>query len=346
MSEVIALDTNVFSDIPASGADHAAVLVMLLGEEEAAGLLGQLTQAELSILGSRMCTIGDVSPDAITGAVTNFARSAAQGGITSHGRVDSVRRIMTSAVGQVKADNLMRRVAPDEPVKTSALDLAHWLEADVLIPLVEDEHPQAIAVLLVQLDPVKAAAVLAGLPDHLHAPVVHRVARLGPISPQALTILEESLTAKISRAHGAAPLRMGGVREAASIINNAARTVERRVMPAIGKIDKLLARELENEMFKFDHLFELDQQMMGQLLREVESELLIDALKGIEEHEREYFFRAMSSRAADGLRDEIEARGRVKRTDVEAAQKQILITARRLAEDGSIVLGKGDDDYV
>ncbi len=121
----------------------------------------------------------------------------------------------------------------------------------------------------------------------------------------------------------------------------------REAMPAIGKLDKQLARELENEMFKFEHLYELDKQMMGQLLREIENEALIDALKGIEEEQREHFFAAMSSRAADGLRDEIEARGRIKRADVEAAQKQIVAVAKRLAADGTIVIGgSGDEEYV
>lgn len=330
----------------ASGPERAAVMVMLLGEEEATRLLGQLAPEELQVLGTRMCGLGEVGPAAIYDAIANFAARAGESGISAHRRVQDVRRIMTSAVGELKADSLMRRVAPDDKAATPALDLARWLEPDVLIPLVVDEPPQAIAVLLVQLDAGVAARVLAGLPDELHTPVVHRIARLGPVSPQAIAILEETLAAKIARAHGRSSLKMGGVREAAEIINNAARAVEKRVMPAIGKIDKQIARELENEMFKFEHLFVLDAQMMGQLLREVESEILIDALKGLEEHEREYFFGAMSSRAADGLRDEIELRGRIKRADVEAAQRRIIAIARQLAADGTIVLGQGDDEYV
>ena len=331
-----------------NGPDRAAVMVMLLGEEDAARLLAGLSPDELRTLGSKMCAIGEIGPQAIAQAIASFARSAGEAGIPSHGRVDNVRRIMTGALGEVKADSLMRRVAPSqEGQRTPALDLAQWLEPEVLIPLIRDEHPQAIAVLLVQLDPVTAAAVLAGLPEELHTPVVHRIARLGPVAPDAIAILEETLAARITRSHGKAPLQMGGVREAAEIINNAARSIEKRVMPAIGKIDKQLARDLENEMFKFEHLFELDVQMMGQLLREIESELLIDALKGIEEEQRAHFYAAMSSRAADGLKDEIEARGRVKRADVDAAQKQIVAIAKKLAADGTIVLGSGgEDDYV
>lgn len=330
------------------GADRAAVMIMLLGEEEAARLLSALSPEELRTIGAKMCALGEIGHAAIADAIADFAASAGNTGISSHGRVDSVRRMMTGALGEVKADSIMRRVAPpQEGPRTPALELAQWLEPEVLIPLVEDEHPQVIAVLLVQLEPSAAAAVLAGLPEELHTPVVHRVARLGPVSAEAIAILEETLAGKIASTHGKATLAMGGVVEAAEIINSAARSVEKRVMPGINKLDKQLARELEHEMFKFEHLLELDTQTMGQLLREVESELLIDALKGIEEEQREVFFGAMSSRAADGLREEIAERGRIKRADVEAAQKAIVAVARKLAAEGTIVIGGGaDDDYV
>ncbi len=333
----------------AEGADRAAVMIMLLGEEEAARLLSALSPEELQALGSRMCAMGDIGPGAIAESIANFAECAEEAGIPAHDRMESVRRIMTGALGDLKAENLMRRVAPArEPPRSPALELARWLDPDVLADLIKDEHPQAIAVLLVQLDPVAAAAVLAALPEDQHTPVVHRIARLGPVSPDAIAILEEMLSARIARAHGKAPVAMGGVREAAEIINSAARSIEKRVIPGIGKIDKQLAKAIEGEMFKFEHLYALDTKMMGQLLREIESEVLIDALKGLSEEEREPFFGAMSSRAADGVRDEIEARGRIKRSDVEAAQQEIIAVAKRLAADGAIVFGggSGDDEYV
>ena len=331
------------------GADRAAVMVMLLGEEEASRLLAGLSPEELRTLGAKMCEMGEIGPNVIADAIADFASSAGSSGISAHGRVDSVRRILTGAVGETKADSIMRRVAPPEQgPRNPALELAQWLEPEVLIPLVLDEHPQAIAVLLVQLDPAVAATVLAGLPEELQTPVVHRIAKIGPVSPEAIAILEESLATKIAATHGQTTLAMGGVCEAAEIINKAARSVEKRVMPGITKLDKKLAKALENEMFKFGHLLELDVQMMGQLVREVETEVLIDALKGIEEEQREVFFAAMSSRAVDGLRDEIEERGRIKRTDVEAAQAAIVAVAKKLAEKGAIVFGGGgdDDDYV
>jgi flagellar motor switch protein FliG len=141
-------------------------------------------------------------------------------------------------------------------------------------------------------------------------------------------------------------LAMGGARNAAEIINNSGKMVEKRVMPEIAKMDKNLAKAIENEMFKFEHLFVLEGQAMGAVLREVDSDTLIAALKGIEEPQREVFFRAMSSRAADGVRDEIAARGRLKRAEVVEAQKAMITAARRLAAEGVIVFGSGDDDYV
>ena len=331
----------------AADPQRAAVLVMLLAEDDATGLLARLSPEELQLLGAKMCELGEIDPRAIADAIAGFAERADQAGFPAQDRAPDVRRLMTGAVGELKADNLMRRITPPEARKpATSLALARWLDPEVIVSLVADEHPQAIAVLLLQLDPQVAAQVLAGLPPEAQTPVVHRVARLGPIAPEALTVLEELLTAKIARSHGRMPLMMGGVREAAEIINNASRSVEKRVMPEIGKLDKKLAKELEYELFKFEHLYVLDAKMMGQLLREVENETLIDALKGIPEEEREPFFAAMSTRAADGVRDELEARGRLRKADVQAAQQAVIVIAKRLAADGVIVLGDGGDEYV
>lgn len=326
---------------------RAAVLVMLLAEEDATGLLSRLSPEELQLLGAKMCELGEIGPEAIADAIAGFAERADEATMPAQDRSADVRRIMTGAVGELKADNLMRRIIPPEERKpVTSLELARWLDPEVIVTLMADEHPQAIAVLLLQLDPQVAAQVLAGLPGEAQAPVVQRIARLGPIAPDALKVLEELLTAKITRSHGRMPLTMGGVKEAAEIINNAARTVEKRVMPEIGKLDKKLAKELEFELFKFEHLYPLDTKAMGALLREIENETLIDALKGIPEEEREPFFAAMSTRAADGVRDEIEARGRLRKADVMAAQQAVIATAKRLAGEGIIVLGDGGDEYV
>lgn len=328
-------------------ADRAAVMVMLLEQDQAAAILAQLAPAELRLLGERMCTLGEIGPELITHAIAGFVAQTDVQGLTAHGRVGQVRALMTQAVGGVKADSLMQRIVPDSPPDTSALELARWLTPQALLPLVRGEHPQALAVLLVQLDPGVAAEVLAGLPLELQPQVVHRIATLGPVAADALVMLETLLTSKIGEIHGSAALAMGGPREAADILNNSGKAAEKRLMPEIAKIDRPIAKQIESEMFKFEHLFALDPQAMGSLLREVESEVLIDALKGIDEARRETFFGAMSSRAADGVRDEIAGRGRLKLAEVQDAQKIIVTAARRLAAEGVIAFGTaGDDEYV
>ncbi len=324
-------------------AERAAVMVMLLEDSQAAQILARLEPQELRLLGEKMCALGEIHPEIIAHAIAGFVERTERLGVTPHDRVGHVRSLMTQAVGEMKADSLMQRIAPDE-ARPSPLEVARWLTPQALGPLVKGEHPQAIAVLLVQLDPEVAAEVLHSLPPAMQPEVVHRIATLGPVSPEALAMLEELLARRLGESHGQTMFAMGGVREAAEIINNSGKAMEKRVMPEIAKLDKALARQIEGEMFKFEHLFVLEPIPMGTLLREVDNDTLIDALKGIAEEEREVFFRAMSSRAADGVKDEIASRGRVKLADVVEAQKQVVAAARRLAAEGTIQFGSASDD--
>jgi flagellar motor switch protein FliG len=184
------------------------------------------------------------------------------------------------------------------------------------------------------------------MPDGQQPDIVRRVATMSAVLPDALAMLEDLLSRRIAECHGATALTMGGAREAAAIINSVGKQVQKRVMPVIVKGDKSLARAIENEMFRFEHLFALDAMAMGTLLREIESDVLIDALKGLPEDQCQPFFNAMSSRAAEGLMDEIAERGRIKLADVVVAQKRVIDAARRLAAEGAIVFGGGDDDFV
>ena len=329
-------------------AERAAVMIMLLEEDQAAQILSQLGPDELQLLGEKMCSLGHIGPDQIVQAISGFVSNTQQQGISARGRSDHVRRVMTKAVGEVKGENLMQRILPGGGESGPAIELARWLTPSALIPLVKGEHPQAIAVLLVQLDPDVAAQVLHSLDPDEQTQVVHRIATLGPISADTVTMLDALLEQRIAQHHGKGVLSMGGAKQAADIINQIGKAAEKRIMPELNKIDKALARAIENEMFKFEHLFALDAQAMGALLREIESEVLIDALKGTAEEQREVFFSAMSSRAADGVKDEIAARGRLKMAEVTEAQKTIVTIARRLAADGTIQFGAGggDDEYV
>lgn len=332
-----------------SGADRAAILVMLLPDEDAGRVLAHLTPDELRQLSSRMCTMGEIAPGEVADAIAGFSRATPEGGIPQYGRLDTVRRLLSGAVGPLKADSLLRHIElPEEqapPPLSPAIALMRWLDPDLIAEMLADEHPQAIAVLLLQLDTDLAAAALAKLPEALHTPVLHRVARTGPVSAQALALLEETMAARIAQLGGTIPQALGGIKQAAELLNRTHRSVEKRVIPSIGKIDKPLAKAIEDEMFKFEHLFALDQKMTGVLLREVESDLLITALRGLDPDQREHFLGAMSQRAADGLKDEIASRGRVKKADIEAAQRQIVAISKRLIASGDLIMGEGDEDY-
>lgn len=338
---------NALAELDQAG--RAAVMMMLLDEAQATRILGQLDPEELKLLGDRMCTLGEIDPRTISSTVTDFLGRTDQDGMPAEDRTRQFEALMTNAVGELKADNVMRSILPPERRKPSSIELIKWLDPDTLVSLVGGEHPQAIAVLLVQLDPQVAAKVLHMLPQASQSEVVHRVATLGGVTVEAMAMLEELLQQKISTTQGGGSLlQLGGPIEAAEIINKSGKAVEKQVMSHLAKVDRGLARRIEAEMFRFEHLFALDSQSMGALLREVDSVVLVDALKGIADPDREWFFAAMSSRAADGVRDEIETRGRVKMAEVESAQKEIIDIARRLAADGVIVFGSsgGDEDYV
>lgn len=325
-------------------ATQAAVMIMLLEEEQAMQILRELAPEELKILGERMCALDDIHPSMIVRTVAAFLKSSEQDGMPAEDRAKQVQSLMTGAVGEMKAQNLMHAILPPESRNQPSIELTKWLGADVIVSLIEGEHPQAIAVLLIQLDPQIAAKVLHSLSADEQAAVVHRVATLGAVSAEALNMLEQVLEQKIAQNPTLMPLQIGGPTDAAEIINKTGKSAEKEIMSRLSKIDKPLSKQIEAEMFRFEHLYALDSQSVGALLREVEAEILVDALKGIAEEDRDFFFAAMSSRAADGVRDEIEGRGRLKMAEVEAAQKVIIDAARKLAADGVIVFGGGDDD--
>jgi flagellar motor switch protein FliG len=333
----------VTGHLTVSEAERAAVILMLMDDDEAARLLGRLEPAELATVGERMIALGDIGPDRIVGAIEGFVHHADSAALDAHDRPAQVRQRMTQALGEVKADSIMQKIAPEQ--RARSLELARWLAPQVLLPLVEGEHPQAVAALLLLLEAEPAAELLSLLPPTQQPDLVERIARMRKVSVHAMTMLDEMLSARIAQRFGQAPLELGGAREAAELMNMAG-AVGKVVMPVLAERDPDLARAIEAEMFTFEMLFELEVMAMGRLLRDVESEVLVDALKGIAEEQRGPFFAAMSSRAADGVRDEIEMRGRIRMDDVRNAQRKVIAKARELADLGEISLGAGDAEFV
>ena len=329
-----------------SDTQRASIILMLLDDAQATQILARMEPEELTQLGRTMADLGEIGPDGIANAIAGFIAQADRQDLPVHDRMGRFRHAMTQAVGEVKAESLLQRIAPE--AQNHSIELARWLAPDVLGPMIETEHPQAIAVLLLLLETDQAAQLLATLPDHLQPAIVERIARLGPVSPHAVTMLNQMLADTLGRQFGHKALSMGGPRHAAEMINQAHSSVERLVMPAIGEKDAGLAAAIEAEMFKFDMITSLEPLQMGRLLRDIDNDVLIDALKGLSEEDRKPVFAAMSERAAEGVRDEIKERGRTKLSAVKAAQQTMIEEARRLAESGEIILagGAGDDDYV
>ena len=327
-----------------TGVERAAVLMMLFGEAEAAAILQKLEPDEVQMLGKAMFNVADVGEGQVAGVLDDFvAKARVQTGI-GFDRAPQIEKMMTSALGRDKADSVLARITPRE--ESAGIDLLNWLEPKEIAAMVERENPQIAAVLIANLDPGLAADVLQLLPETLQPELVHRVAKLGPVTPDALEMLKQVLSQRMSAGSTQTSVLLGGAKEAAKIMNNVRKATEQRVIPRLQKMDKETAKAIEEEMFVFDHLMALDDKSMGTLLRSIESDLLIMALKGIEEHNRNRMLGCMSQRAADGIRDEMEARGPVRMSEVIEAQRSILVVARNMAKEGTIMMGSGDDDYV
>lgn len=325
------------------GSDAAAILLMVLGDEEASDLLGRLDPAEVQQLGSAMFGVTDVSERQVENVFDIFINRARQTTAIGFGAASRIRSVMEGAIGSERADNILARITP--PTRSTALDAVRWMDPKTIAALVEPEHPQAAALVLSHLDAPIAAEVLQLLPATMQADVVYRIATLEAVTAEALEDLERILVREVARSATPSTAR-GGVSEAAKIMNAMRPGSDQRIIRSVAKVDKAIAQTIQDEMFIFDDLMKLDDKGLGFLLRSIETPILVVALKGADEKLKERCFGCMSSRAATTIQDEMEERGPMRMTEVVEAQKEMLATARRLAEDGSLLLPGRDGDYV
>jgi len=326
-----------------SGVERAAVLMMLVGEEEAAAILQKLDPEEVRQLGKAMFAVADVGEPEVQMVLDDFVGKARDRTAIGFDPKPLIETMMTRALGPEKADSVLARITP--PDAQCQIDLLDWMDAAEIAAMIEKEHPQIAAVVIANLDQDVAGQVLELLPDASQPEILHRVARLGPITPEAVDTLRTMLANRSGTGGQSAGVMLGGTKEAARILSGARKTTEQRVMPKLFKIDREVAKAIEEALFVFENLLEMDDKNLGTLIRNIDSDLLTRALKGVDEATRNRFLGCMSSRAADGIRDEMEARGPMKLSEVLDAQKAIIQLARALAKDGTIMMG-GDDDYV
>lgn len=317
--------------------DAAAVLLMSLGEAEAAQILKHMGPKEVQRVGTAMATLKNITQDQVEAVMLDFLESVGKQTGMGIGSDTFIKNMLTEALGQDKANSLIDRILVGG--NTTGLDTLKWMDGRAVAELIRFEHPQIQAIVLSYLESDQAAEVLGVLDEKVRLDVIMRVASLETIQPQALQELNDILEKQFSGNASTKTSKIGGVKCAADIMNFIDTNIEADLMDSIKEIDADLGVEIEDLMFVFDNLKDVDDKGIQTLLREVSSDVLIIALKGADTELQEKIFKNMSKRAAELLRDDLEAKGPVKVSEVEVSQKEILTIARRLSDSGEISLG-------
>ena len=328
------------------GLENAAILLMSLGEEEAAGVFKHLTPKEVQGLGETIQKMKSVPRERVDTVLALFTHTAAEQSMLVSDTDEYVKSVLRKALGDDKASLLIDRIMQGGG-DTAGIESLKWMDANSVGELMRNEHPQIVAAILVHLDYDQAAEVLKTLPERQRNEVLVRVATLDGIQPSALKDLNEVMGKVLAGGERSRKMTLGGAKTAAEMINLMGNSVETAVLDYIREADSDLAQKIMDNMFTFDDLAKVDDKGIQALLKEVQSESLVIALKGATPEMREKVFKNMSTRAAETLREDLESRGPVRVSEVEAEQKEMLKVVRRLADEGQIVLGGGgDDDFV
>ncbi len=328
-----------------TGTQKSAILMMLLGEDEASEIVRNLSPREVQHLGTAMYSVQGLDQDTVNAVLDEFLAIIKAQTSLGMGAGNYIRNVMNKALGEDKAQSVLSRIAPSTSARP--IEILDWMDARSIAELIVDEHPQIIALIISYLDAGQAADVLGLLPDALQSEIIRRIATLQTVGPDALTELENVMQSKFKANTSLRAAKVGGVDAAARIMNFTKQNMEQRIMKDISRNDRELMQAITESMFVFDNLIMSDERSLQTLLRSVDNELLVLALKGADEPLREKLFSCMSKRAAANIVDEMEALGPVRLTEVQTAQKEIINVARRMSDEGTIVLaGRGGDDFV
>ena len=313
-----------------SGTQRSAILLMSLGEEYAANILKHMDPREVHKVGIAMSSLKKISREQINGVLDEFVGSLQQQSPTDVGKDEYVSKVLVQALGSEKADNMISRVLEGRNVK--GLETLKWMDPVAIAELVGEEHPQIISIVLSQLDSDLAASVLSSLDEETRTDVLLRVARMEEINPSALEELDHILAGQFREMKSVKPPRVGGPSTVADILNFLDNKDESVITESIMQLDEELGQEIKDLMFVFDNLKDIDDRGIQALLREVSTDQLTVALKGADTSLSDKIFNNMSKRAAELLKDDMETKGPVKLSEVQAAQKEILVVAQRMAE--------------
>ena len=325
-----------------TGVQDAAIFLMSIGEEEAAEVFKHLEPKEVQRLGEAIARTRSVSRERVDGVIEKFTLEAASQSLLVSDTDNYVRAVLKRALGEDKASLLIDRILQGGDV--TGIESLKWMDPLSVAELLRNEHPQIMAAILVHLDFEQVAGILKHLAARTRNEVMLRIATLEGIQPAALKDLNEVLFKVLAGGDKVRKASLGGIKTAAEIINLMGTQIETTVIEAIREHDTDLAQKIVDKMFTFEDLTKLDGKSIQQVLKEVSTDSLVIALKGATTELRELILANMSSRAADGLRDDLESRGPVRLSEVEAQQKEILKVVRRLSDEGTIVIGGGGDD--
>ena len=324
------------------GVQDAAIFLMSLGEEEAAEVFKHLSPKEVQRLGESIARMRTVSRERVDAVLEKFTAEAASQSLLVSDTDNYVRAVLKRALGDDKASLLIDRILQGGDV--SGIESLKWMDPLSVAELLRNEHPQILAAILVHLDTDQASEVLKHFTERARNEVMLRIATLEGIQPTALKDLNEALYQVLAGGDKIRKSSLGGVKTAAEIINLLGSTLEASVVDSIRESDPDLAQRIMDKMFTFEDLNKLDNKSVQTVLKEVSSDSLVIALKGASPELKEKILANMSSRAAEGLREDLESRGPVRLSEVESQQKDILKIVRRLSDEGQIVLGGGGDD--
>ncbi|NJM32377.1 MAG: flagellar motor switch protein FliG [Limnobacter sp.] len=318
------------------------MLLLSLGEEEASEVFKYLGPKEVQKIGSEMSRVKDVSKERIEAIATELIDTAEQSTTLGLDSDNYIRSVLTRALGDDKAGFLLDRILQGSD--TSGIEGLKWMDPGTIAELIKNEHPQIIATILVHLERDLSAAILNLFAERLRSDVILRIATLEGIQPNALAELNDVLAKVLSGGEKLKKTTLGGIRTAAEILNFVGGNTEKMVLDDIREQDSELSQRIQDEMFTFDNMLDLEDRAIQTVLRDVQTDRLVIAMKGADEAIREKIFKNMSNRAADSLREDLESRGPVRLSEVEAAQKEVLKVVRRLADEGQIMLGGGGED--
>lgn len=328
-----------------SGVNKAALLLLTLGEEDAAQILRHMGPKEVQRVGGAMAQLSNITKDQVDGVLTEFITTVSKHTSLGVGSDDYIRKTLINALGEDKAGALMDRILLGG--SATGLEQLKWLDSRAIAEMIRLEHPQIIAIVLSYLESDQAAEVLQMLPENTRADLVLRVATLDGVHPSAIHELNVIMEKQFSGGNNVQSSAFGGLKTAANILNFMDSSIEEQVISKVRQADEELAASIEDLMFVFENIIDIDDRGMQALLREISTDSLVIALKGANADIKQKFINNMSKRAAEMLVEDLETKGPVKLSDVEAAQKEILAVVRRMADAGEIILGGGGgEEYV